>query len=62
MKKKMMIILLCVVLVFSMLAACGHDHDNPCIEAECCDAHIDGVDCHCHGRCGTNGCDCHGAH
>jgi len=61
--KKLLVILmvLCMVLSMAFLTAACDDHDNPCVEAECCDVHITD-DCHCHSRCGTNGCKCHGAH
>jgi len=35
---------------------------NPC-ETDGCQYHPEtGSNCHCHGRCGTPGCECHGAH
>jgi len=60
--KKMIFVLFLVLCMAFTLLACDHDHENPCIEAECCEAHIGDGNCHCHGHCGTSDCDCHGAH
>jgi len=59
MKKVIIIVLLVICMAFSLLA-CGRE--NPCVELECCEAHIGDGNCHCHGHCVTAGCRCHGAH
>ena len=69
--KRILLLMLALVMILA-LAACtdddehddddDHDDDeavNPCIEAGC---HELGVDCHCHGACGVEGCLCHGGH
>ena len=55
MKRLIFLTLICMAL----LAGCGGGK-NPCDE-NCCPQLASG-DCHCHGHCGTEGCQCHGAH
>jgi len=60
--RKIIIILIVLCMVFMLSACVTEDLENPCIEAECCDAHIGDGTCHCHGHCGTDGCECHSSH
>ena len=60
--KRLLALTLILTLVIAALAACddGGDHVNPCDEA--CGYVNHTENCHCHGHCGTDGCECHGGH
>lgn len=61
--KQLLVFLAALAVAVTLLASCDHhDHDeeNPCNIN--CSQHPSSGDCHCHGNCGTEGCECHHAH
>ena len=60
-------VVLCTILTLAVvLGGNGEDNNtqaagNPCKTS--CSSHTGSASsCHCHGACGTSGCDCHGSH
>jgi type IV pilus biogenesis protein CpaD/CtpE len=51
---------LVVVLMIALALLAGCSERNPCEDN--CAVHPASGECHCHDRCGTEGCQCHHSH
>ena len=72
MKKTLILILTLVFVLAFTLTACNNepdvdgDNDNQVLAGNPCDTdcprHPENGNCHCHGHCGIDGCECHTSH